>query len=142
MPELPKKIHLSIVTPDRLLFEGDVDGVTVPGLDGYLGILPGHAPLLSELRVGMISYPQEAQVSFLYCSWGFIEVLPHRVSVLTEVAERPEEIDIEQARNDKQRAEQLLRSKDPHTDYQAARVLWEQSWNRLEVAQKAVIRDS
>lgn len=142
MAELPKKIHLSIVTPDRLLFEGDVVEVTVPGLDGYLGILPGHAPLLSELRVGIISYRQEAQVSSLYCSWGFIEVLPHRVSVLAEVAEKPEEIDIEQARSDKQRAEQLLRSKDPHTDYEAARVLWEQALNRLEVAQKGVIRDS
>lgn len=133
---LPKRIKLSIVTPDRQLFSGEVDEVTVPGIRGYLGILPGHAPLLSELQVGIISYKQEGRESYLFCSWGFVEVLPDQVSVLAEIAEAPEEIDVEQAQADKQKAEQLLRSKDPATDYGEAVVVLRKAVTRLEVAAK------
>lgn len=129
-------IELEIVTPDQLLFRGDVEEVTVPGVEGYLGILPGHAPLLSELQIGIISYSQEGRESHLFCSWGFVEVLPDRVSVLAELLQRPGEIDVDQARADKERAEQLLRSRDPSTDYAGALVVLRQAVTRLEAAQK------
>jgi F-type H+-transporting ATPase subunit epsilon len=78
MPEeLPKSIRLEIVTPDRFFFHGEVESVTVPALAGYLGILPGHAPLISELRIGIISYRTIGKEEVrLFCSWGFVEVLP------------------------------------------------------------------
>ncbi|MBI4445872.1 MAG: F0F1 ATP synthase subunit epsilon [Acidobacteria bacterium] len=134
--DLPKSIHLTIVTPDRLLFNGEVDAVTVPGLRGYLGILPGHAPLLSELRVGMISLVQEGRENHLFCTWGFVEVLPDRVSVLVEQAELPEEIDPEKAKVEKERAELLLRSKDPKTNYEQALFALEEAVNRIQVASR------
>lgn len=132
---LPKEIRLEIVTPDRLLFSGEVEEVMVPGVRGYLGILPGHAPLLSELKIGVIFYRQAGQQSRLFCSWGFVEILPDHVSVLAEVVERPEEIDVEAAREDKEQAEQLLRSKDPSTDYKEAVLSLEKAVTRLGVAQ-------
>ncbi|MFB3905296.1 MAG: F0F1 ATP synthase subunit epsilon [Acidobacteriota bacterium] len=135
MPEpLPKSIHLEIVTPDRFFFRGEVEGVTVPAVTGYLGILPGHAPLLSELRVGIITYRTTADEVRLFCSWGFVEVLPDRVSVLAEIIEKPEEIDVPRARQKKEEAEKLLRSKSPDVDYAQAMISLEKATTRLEVA--------
>ena len=131
---LPKTIRLEIVTPDGLVFSGDVDEVTLPGLDGYLGILPGHAPLLSELKIGVISYRQTAQKSRLFCSWGFVEVLPGQVSVLAEVIESARDIDVDEARAEKERADRLFRSKDPDTNHAVAVEMWEKARARLEVA--------
>jgi F-type H+-transporting ATPase subunit epsilon len=136
MPEpLPKSIRLEIVTPDRFFFRGEVESVTVPALAGYLGILPGHAPLISELRIGIISYRTIGKEEVrLFCSWGFVEVLPEAVSVLAEIVEKPEEIDIERARLKKVEAEKLLRSKDPGIDYEQAMLSLEKATARLEVA--------
>ena len=105
---LPEKMELEIVTPEKLFFSGEVDEVNVPGAEGYLGILPGHAPLLSELQIGVISYRQGSQETHLFCSWGFAEVLPDRVSVLVEVAETPDKIDVERARAARTAAEVAL----------------------------------
>jgi F-type H+-transporting ATPase subunit epsilon len=134
MPELPNKIYLEIVTPDRLLFSGEVDAVTVPGAEGYLGILPGHAPLLSELRLGVISFRRGLRESRFFCAWGFVEVLPDRVSVLAESALAPDDIDVPKARADKEEAERLIRSKSPDTDYPAALAMLEAATTQLEVA--------
>ncbi|MGH9338727.1 MAG: ATP synthase F1 subunit epsilon [Acidobacteriota bacterium] len=128
---LPEKLKLEIVTPDRLLFSGEVDEVTVPGADGYLGILPGHAPLLSELRIGVISFRQGEQHFRFFCTWGFLEVLPDQVSVLTEGAQAPDQIDSQQARADKEQAEETLRSRDPKTDFAAAADLLQSAQTRL-----------
>jgi F-type H+-transporting ATPase subunit epsilon len=136
MAALPDKIKLDIVIPDRPLFSGEVDEVSVPGENGYLGILPGHAPLLSELRIGEIMYRQGDQRSYLFCSWGFVEVLPDHVSVLAEVAERPDQIDVSRAQEAKEEAEMELKSQDPNTDYAAARVALEEATARLQVASK------
>lgn len=130
------KIELEIVTPDRLLFSGQVDAVTVPGLRGYMGILPGHAPLLSELKTGIISFTHNGQQTHLYCGWGFVEVLPDQVSVLTESAAKPKEIDVAQASANLEQAEKMLRSHDVCADYQAAMRLWEESTARLEAAKQ------
>ena len=130
---LPGAIQLEIVAPDRLVFSGEVQEVSIPGAEGYLGILPGHAPLLSELKTGIISYPDGGGHIRLFCSSGFAEVLPGRVIVLAEEVESPEQIDGSRARADKEKAEQLLRSPDPGTDYAAALTLLEQASARLQL---------
>lgn len=130
-------IHLEIVTPDRLFFSGDVDSVDVPGIKGYMGILPGHAPLLSELKVGIVTYRQGGSSVRLFSDHGFVEVLPDKVSVLVVNAEKPEEIDVEQARQEQDRAQQLLQSKEATTDFKDALLRLEKSVARLEVARAA-----
>lgn len=134
---LPDKIELEIVTPERLIFSGAVDEVNVPGAEGYLGILPGHAPLLSELRIGVISYRQGSQESHLFCSWGFAEVLPDRVSVLAEMVEFPDQIDVERAREQRDEAEKRLRSMDEDVDYVQTMDALQQAEVQLELAEKS-----
>jgi len=130
------RIELEIVTPDQLFFSGEVDEVIVPACEGSLGILPGHAPLLSELQTGILSYRQDSQEFRLFCSWGFVEVLPDRVSVLAEVAESPKQINAEEARDQHRQAEQLLSSRDPDTDYAQALLDLRAADVRLELAEK------
>ncbi len=129
------KIHLEIVTPDQQLFRGEVDEVSIPGIRGELGILPGHAALLSELKVGVIRFRRGDQQTVLYCDWGFAEVLPNQVSVLAERAETPGEIDVPQAEKDRETALERLRSKDSSTDYHGALRLFEKATARLQVSQ-------
>jgi len=133
--KLPKTVNLEIVTPERQLYCGEVDVVYVPGREGYMGILPGHAPLLTELKIGVISYEVAGEHHKLFCGWGFAEVLSDQVSILAEKAELPEEIDLETARKDKERADHLLKSKSSETDFQSALELWESSVARLETVE-------
>ena len=105
---LPEKIHLEIVTPEKQLYSGDVDSVTVPANTGYLGILPGHSPLLAELGIGEISFTAGNLTDYLFCSWGFVEVLPDRVVLLAQTAELASDIDIKRAEEAKNRAEKIL----------------------------------
>ena len=126
------KIDLEIVTPEELLFSGTVDKVTVPGQDGALGILPGHAPMLSELGIGTLSFQINDRESLFYCSYGFVEVLGSRVSVLAEVAARTDQIDAKQAEMDRKNAYTQLKSTRPGTDYKAASELLHQAQARLE----------
>ena len=102
------KLLLEIVTPARLLLKEEVDEVQVPGKNGYLGILPGHAPLISELQIGEVSYRQGKEKHRLSLAMGFCEVLPDHVKILAETAEKAEEIDLERARASKDRAEKRL----------------------------------
>ena len=134
---MTEKIELEIVTPEQLLFSGEVEEVVVPGSEGYLGILPGHAPLLSELQIGVISYRQESQEEKVFCSWGFVEVLPDRVSILAEAAEFPDQINVEQARAHQMQAEQLLRSDDPDTNYAKALLDLREAQIRLDLAEQS-----
>src|SRR5437867_5491599 len=131
---LAEKIHLEIVTPEKQLYSGDVDEVTVPSNVGYLGILPGHAPLLGELGIGEISYKTGERGEFLFCSWGFVEVLPDRVIILAQTAEKASEIDINRAEQAKVRAEKRLVSKDPNTDFVRAELAAILAMSRLDAA--------
>jgi F-type H+-transporting ATPase subunit epsilon len=131
---LPEKIQLVIVTPEKQLFSGNVDSVTVPSSQGYLGILPGHAPLLAELGIGNISYQIGGQTEFLFCSWGFAEVLPDRVVVLAQAAEAASAIDVNRAEQAKQRAEKRLGSKDPNLDFARAELALLRAISRLDIA--------
>ena len=132
---LATDIELEVVTPEARLFSGKVDQVSVPGVDGVIGILPGHAPLLSELGIGAIEFTSRGAPTRLYCSYGFLEVLGSRVSVLADVAARPDEIDVAQAEAERREAEATLRSTEPETDYEGAGVRLRQALARLEVAQ-------
>ncbi len=128
------KIELEIVTPDGQVFAGKVDGITIPGSSGYLGILPGHAPLATELRIGVITIRVDNSESRLFCAWGFAEILGDRVSILADRVEKPEEIDVEAAREDKARAQAILDAKDEDADFQEALNLLDAANSRLEIA--------
>jgi F-type H+-transporting ATPase subunit epsilon len=110
--------------------------VQIPGLSGYLGILPGHAPLLTELAVGVITYKTSGTTHTLAVAWGFAEVLPDKVTILAEAAEQPQEIDVERAQKAKERAEQLLKSNNPDVDYARAEDALQRAETRLNVAKE------
>jgi F-type H+-transporting ATPase subunit epsilon len=130
----PEKIHLEIVTPEKHLFSGDVDSVTVPANTGYLGILPGHAPLLAELGLGEVEYTVDGKVEYLFCQWGFVEVLPDRVVLLAQAAEAGSDIDIKRAEEAKVRAEKMLASKDVDIDFDRAQLALMRAIHRLDAA--------
>jgi F-type H+-transporting ATPase subunit epsilon len=134
MPALPTKIRLEIVSPDRLLLSEDVEEVTIPGSEGYLGILPGHLPLLTTIGIGVLSYHKGGQKFSFAISRGFAEVLPDRVIIIADSIERPEEIDLPRAREAKERAEKLLHSKgDVDVDRAMAALL--RAISRIQVAE-------
>ena len=101
-------LQLDVITPERRLLSEQADSVTVPGLGGELGILPGHTPLISALQTGVLSYAQGATTRRLLVSGGFVEVNNDRVSVLADFAEFPEEVDAARARAEREEAERLL----------------------------------
>jgi F-type H+-transporting ATPase subunit epsilon len=105
---LPTKIHLIIVTRERRIVDVEVDEVVLPGLDGEIGVLPGHTPLLAMLRIGPMRYRSGGTFHRLVLSWGFAEVLPDRVIVLAETAVLPVEIDAAAAETDRLAAEREL----------------------------------
>jgi len=128
--------QLEIVTPSRLLVKDAAEEAQIPGLSGYLGILPGHAPLITELAVGVITYKARGATHTLSVAWGFAEVLPDRVTILAEAAERPQEIDVERAQKAKGRAEDRLKSNDPQVDYTRAEDALQRAETRLNVAKE------
>jgi F-type H+-transporting ATPase subunit epsilon len=135
MESLPTEIQLEVVSPERELVHESVLSVSIPGKNGYLGILPGHAPLLSELQPGELSYIEDHVTHFLAVSWGFAEVLPERVIVLAQTAERAEEIDVERAQRAKQRAEDRLGNVTAtDIDFERARAALMRSLARLQAA--------
>jgi F-type H+-transporting ATPase subunit epsilon len=130
-------LHLQIVTPDRLLVREDCDQVQIPGKNGELGILPGHAPLITELQIGEISYRTGTETQYLAVAWGFAEVLPEKVTILAAAAERAEDIDIKRAQEAKARAEELLRQAAADLDYDATLLALRRAEVRLAVAARA-----
>ncbi|HEX8851998.1 MAG TPA: F0F1 ATP synthase subunit epsilon [Pyrinomonadaceae bacterium] len=105
---MAERIQLDVITPERRLVSEAVDSVTVPGLGGELGILPGHTPLISQLQTGVLSYTQGQTTRRLLVSGGFVEVNADRVSVLADLAETPEEVDATRARQEREQAERAL----------------------------------
>src|SRR2546426_12707290 len=131
---LPEKLTLEIVTPERRVVSETVDEVVLPGREGYLGVLPGHARLLTTLRIGQVEYRQGKDRHLLSLAWGFAEVLPEKVTVLAEIAERADEIDLERARAKKEEVERTLNAAGPDFDFAAAQDSIEKSIVRIEVA--------
>src|SRR5690242_17650779 len=128
--------QLEIVTPERELVRTQAEEVQIPGKNGYLGILPGHAPLITELAVGEIVYRIGSQTERLACAWGFAEVLPDKVTILAETAERPREIDVKRAQESKQKAEAALKTGKTEADFTHAEDALKRAETRLEVAEK------
>ena len=139
-PGLPTKLTLEIVTPDKSLVREEVDEVQVPGSEGYLGVLPGHTPLLSMLKVGELWYRIGQEKHYLAIAFGFVEVLPDRVTVLAQIAERPQDIDIGRAEAAKRRAEERLARPETNMDFERARIAMMKSLIRLQVASRARTR--
>ena len=128
--------EIEIVTPEKLVVKDVAEEAQIPGKSGYLGILPGHAPLITELAVGEISYKLGAQTKHVSVAWGFAEVLPTKVTILAETAERPDEIDVARAERSKQRCEAELHSGATDLDYDGLQAAIERADTRIEVAKK------
>ena len=114
--QIPSRIRLTVVTRERKIVETDVDEVELPAYDGEIGVLPGHTPLLTVLKVGIMRYREGGKTSSLVLSWGFAEVLPDRVIVMAETARLPAEIDAAAAEESRREAEKemaYLSSHDP-----------------------------
>jgi F-type H+-transporting ATPase subunit epsilon len=137
---LPLKLQLEIVTPDRSLVREEVDEVQVPGSEGYLGVLPGHTPLLTTLNVGELWFRVGQVKHFLAIAGGFAEVLPDRVTILAQIAERAEDIDLARAEAARKRAEDRLARPPQDFDFERARVALMRSLVRLQVAARARTR--
>ncbi|HVC19871.1 MAG TPA: F0F1 ATP synthase subunit epsilon [Vicinamibacterales bacterium] len=138
---IPAHLTLEIVTPERLLVRDEaVDEVEIPGAEGYLGVLPGHTPLLATLQIGELWYRKGTEKTYLSISRGFVEVQPDRVTLLAQIAEKAEEIDVVRAEAAKQRAEERLKATDTDLDFERARMALLKSLIRLQVATRARMR--
>ena len=128
-------IQLEIVTPERLVVNDQAEYIEIPGKTGNIGVLPGHAPLITELAVGEISYRRGTETRRLAVAWGFAEVLQNKVTILAETAEKAEEIDAARAEAAKKKAEAELEKAGPEGDKDAHAAL-QRANARLEVAGK------
>jgi F-type H+-transporting ATPase subunit epsilon len=131
------KLNLEVITPERRVLSESVDEVVVPGLGGELGILPEHTQLISQLQTGVLVYRQGAERKQLHVSGGFVEVQPDRVTVLSDVAEKPEEIDLERAQRAKDLAEKELKSQGDDVDYRSAEQKLQRALTRIQLAGKS-----
>jgi F-type H+-transporting ATPase subunit epsilon len=138
---LPTHLTLEIVTPDHSVAHDLVDEVEIPGADGYFGVLPGHTPLLAALQVGQLWYRKGGERFYLSIAFGFAEVLPDHVTVLAQIAERAEEIDVARAEAEKRRAEERMSKRAVNLDdLEMARISMLKALVRLQVATKARTR--
>lgn len=129
---------LTVVSPERLVVSAEVEEAQVPGKNGYLGILPGHAPMMTELEIGELSYRQGDLTGYLAVTWGYCEVLSDQVIVLAERAERAEEVDRERAQAAMERARKRLSNlQDPEIDFLRARISLQRALIRVRVSQRA-----
>jgi F-type H+-transporting ATPase subunit epsilon len=137
---IPPYITLEVVTPDRSIVTEQVDEVEIPGADGYFGVLPGHTPLLAMLNVGQLWYRKQEEKTYLSIAFGFAEVLPDRVTILAQIAERADEIDTARADAARRRAQEELLKSLPEVDIERARISLMKSLMRLQVATRARTR--
>lgn len=130
------KILLEVVTPDKLLFSEYVDQVSAPGTEGDFGVLPGHCPFLSTLRIGELQYHVGEKIQFMSILWGFAEVTPTKVTILAEIAEKAEDIDVDRAREAVAKAEQHLERGGIPSEVEEAKVSLEKARLRHKVAER------
>jgi len=132
-------LHLTVVTPERKVVETEADEVQLPGSEGYFGVLPGHTPFLTTLGVGEVGYRIGNEWEYLAITWGYAEVLPNKVTILTETAVMAEEIDLERAERAKRRAEERLHewsTTAADVDFERASIALQRALLRLQVGQK------
>jgi F-type H+-transporting ATPase subunit epsilon len=137
---IPPHIHLQIVSADRSLVNEQVDEVEIPGSDGFFGVLPGHTPLLAVLGMGELWYRQGQEKHYLSIAFGFAEVQPDRVTILAQMAEKADEIDVARAEAAKKRAEERMVKPTVDMDFERARIAMMKALIRLQVASRARIR--
>ena len=134
---MAETFEIEIVTPERLVAKDHAEEIQVPGVSGYVGILPGHAPLITELDVGEINFRTSTGTEQMVVAWGFAEVLPNKVTILAETAERANEVNVAKAEEDKRQAEEELRQATPETDTSATRAKLKLADLRLKLASGA-----
>lgn len=130
------KLKFEIVTAEGIVYSDDVDIIVAPGIEGQLSILPSHAPLLTTLQPGELLVRKNGEETAMFVSGGFLEVMQNRVTVLADVAERAEEIDISRAEAAKSRAEQRLEERPAEMDLAAAEAALMRSLMRLKIAER------
>lgn len=140
--DLPSSLTFELVTPERAIAHDAVDEVQIPGAGGYFGVLPGHTPLLVTLQVGELWFRKGSERFLVSVAYGFAEVLPDRVTVLAQIAERAEEIDVERAEASQRRAQERLERRATDIDVERARIALLKSLVRLRVASKVRVRPS
>ena len=133
---MPDTFQLEIVTPEKMVVRDVAEEMQIPGKKGYLGVLPGHAPLITELSVGEITYRNANITHHLAVAWGFAEVLPDKVTILAETAERAEEVNVSRAQAAKQRAETNLTKAATEEEFKQVSGDLKRAETRLEVAEK------
>ena len=129
-------IKLEIITAERQVFSDDVNTVVAPGVEGELGILPHHAPLITMLKPGEVLIRKDSQETYLFVSGGFLEVRPEKIIILADACERAEEIDVERAEAAKRRAEERLKTLTPEIDVAQVQAALLRSLVRLRVAER------
>ena len=137
---LPSSVTLELVTPDRAVVREAVDEVQIPGSEGYLGVLPGHTPLLTTLQVGELWFRQGTEKYFVSVAYGFAEILPDRVTILAQIAERAEDVDVSRAEAAKQRAQERLSKNAVDIDFERARISLMKALIRLQVVAQVKTR--
>jgi len=133
-----EKLRLEVVTPDGRVLNDDVDEVTAAGSEGEFGVLPGHAPFLTALKIGMLTYKKGDKVKYVFVNSGYAEVGPDKVTVLADSAEKAEDIDVERAKAAMKRAEERLK-KAEEIDFARAESALERAVTRIQVAEKRTV---
>jgi F-type H+-transporting ATPase subunit epsilon len=129
-------LKLEIITAERQVFSDDVNIVVAPGVEGELGILPHHAPLITMLKPGEVLIRKDSEETYLFVSGGFLEVRPDKIIILADACERSEEIDVERAEAAKHRAEERLKTRVPEVDVAQTQAALLRALLRLQVAER------
>ncbi len=141
---IPTTLRLEFVTPERAIVHDEVDELQLPGEEGFLGVLPGHTPMLVSLKVGEMWYRKGTQTFHGFVGFGFAEILPDRVTILARIAEKADDIDLERAESAKRRAEERMaevsKGGASDMDYERARIALLRAITRLQVSQHARTR--
>ena len=131
-----RQFHLEIVTPDRQFFIGEAQELTVPAIDGSLGVLAGHEPAVTALEPGLLRYRAGGEWHEAVVGQGFAEIVNNRVTLIVETAEKPEDIDLRRAEEQKERAEEQLRQKQSIQEYHMNQMALARAMTRLKVTHK------
>ena len=133
---MAKTFHLEIIATDRIFFSGEVEHLVITAIDGLIGIMAGHEPLVTSLPTGELKYLVNGEWKYAAISEGFIQVMPDSSIILADTCELPEEIDIKRAQEAKERAEELLRQKQSIKEYYETQAALNRAINRLKISQK------
>ena len=133
---MSKTFHLEIIATDRVFFSGEVEHLVITAIDGLLGIMAGHEPLVTSLPTGELKYLVDGVWKYAAISEGFIQVMPDSSIILADTCELPEEIDIKRAQEARERAEERLRQKQSIKEYYETQAALNRAMNRLKISQK------